>query len=118
MASSTTKPVAMVSAISERLSSEKPIRYMAAKVPMIEIGTATLGMSVARQLRRNRNTTITTSATAIMSVCSVSLSEERIVTERSDVGITSTLAGSDAFSCGSIAITRSTVSMMFAPGWR
>ena len=94
IASSTTKPVAMVSAISERLSSEKPSRYIAANVPMIEIGTATLGISVARQLRRNRNTTITTSATAIISVSSVSCSEARIVVERSAVGVISTSAGS------------------------
>ena len=93
MASSTTKPVAMVSAISERLSSENPSMYMAANVPMIEIGTATLGISVARQLRRNRNTTITTSATATIRVNSVSCSDERIVVDRSEVGVISTSAG-------------------------
>ena len=118
IASSTTKPVAMVSAISDRLSIEKPSRYIAPNVPMIEIGTATLGISVARQLRRNRNTTITTSATAMISVCSVSRSDARIVVERSAVGAMSTSAGSDACSCGSMAFTRSIVSMMFAPGWR
>ena len=62
IASSTTKPVAMVSAISERLLSEKPARYMTPKVPISDTGTATLGISVARPLRRNRNTTRITSA--------------------------------------------------------
>ncbi len=47
MASSTTKPVAMVSAISDRLSSEKPHRYMTASVPTSDSGTDRLGMMVA-----------------------------------------------------------------------
>ena len=47
IASSTTKPVAMVSAISVRLLIEKPARYMTPKVPTSDSGTATLGMSVA-----------------------------------------------------------------------
>ena len=54
IASSTTKPVAMVSAISERLSSEKPARYMAPNAPTIETGTATAGTAAARPLRRKR----------------------------------------------------------------
>ena len=53
MASSTTKPVAMVSAMSERLSMLKPKRYMTAKVPMSDSGTERLGMMVAGTLRRN-----------------------------------------------------------------
>ena len=67
IASSTTKPVAMVSAISVKLLSEKPARYMTPKVPISETGTATLGISVARALRRNTNTTRITSTTAIAS---------------------------------------------------
>ena len=47
MASSTTKPVAMVSAISVRLLIEKPARYMTPNVPTSDSGTATLGMIVA-----------------------------------------------------------------------
>ncbi len=47
IASSTTKPVAMVSAISVRLLIEKPARYMTPNVPTSDSGTATLGMSVA-----------------------------------------------------------------------
>ena len=53
IASSTTKPVAMVSAISDRLSRLKPSRYMTPNVPISDTGTATLGISVARTLRRN-----------------------------------------------------------------
>ena len=61
MASSTTKPVAMVSAIRERLSRLYPKRYMTAHVPMSDTGTATPGISVARPLRRKTNTTTMTS---------------------------------------------------------
>ena len=57
MASSTTKPVEMVIAISERLSRLYPNRYITANVPISETGTATPGMSVARPLRRKTNTT-------------------------------------------------------------
>src|ERR1019366_4804430 len=57
MASSTTNPVAMVMAISERLSRVYPNRYITANGPTSETGTATAGMSVARPLRRKTNTT-------------------------------------------------------------
>src|SRR6185437_15747467 len=46
IASSTTKPVAMVSAISERLLRLKPQRYMTPNVPTSESGTERLGISV------------------------------------------------------------------------
>ena len=52
MASSTTKPVEMVSAISDRLLRLKPSRYMAPNVPTSDSGTDRLGMMVARALRR------------------------------------------------------------------
>ncbi len=48
MASSTTKPVPMVSAISDRLSSEKPQNHMTPKVAISETGSATPAMMVAR----------------------------------------------------------------------
>ncbi len=47
MASSTTKPVEIVSAIRDRLSSEYPSRYITPKVPTMDSGTAMLGMTVA-----------------------------------------------------------------------
>ena len=64
MASSTTKPVAMVSAMIERLLRLKPARYMTASVPTSDSGTDRLGMRVARQSPRNRKITATTSTTA------------------------------------------------------
>ncbi len=54
MASSTTKPTAMVSAISDRLSREKFIRYIAANEPASASGTVTLGMSVAQQIAQEQ----------------------------------------------------------------
>ena len=50
MASSTTKPVAIVSAISERLSRLKPSRYIAPNVPISDTGTATVGMSAGARI--------------------------------------------------------------------
>jgi hypothetical protein len=54
MASSTTKPVATVSAIRLRLLSEKPSRYITPKVPSSDTTVATAGMMVARALRKKR----------------------------------------------------------------
>ena len=62
MASSTTKPVEIVSAISDRLSRLKPSRYITPNEPMIEVGTATLGIAAARTLRKKANTTRITSS--------------------------------------------------------
>ena len=44
--------------------SEKPKMSITPKVPTSEMGTAMIGMSVARQLCRERNTTNTTSTRA------------------------------------------------------
>ena len=91
MASSTTKPVEMVRAISERLSRLYPSRYITANVPISETGTATAGMSVARPLRRNTNTTMMTRTMEMTSVLSTSLTEARMVVVRSR-----TIGGVDA----------------------
>ena len=60
MASSTTMPMASTSPNSERLLSEKPNIAMKKKVPMSDTGMATIGMTAARQVCRNRMTTSTT----------------------------------------------------------
>ena len=73
MASSTTKPVEIVSAISDRLLRLNPSRYITPKEPMIEVGTATLGIAAARTLRKKAKTTRITRRTAITSVFSVSV---------------------------------------------
>ena len=118
IASSTTNPVAMVSAISDRLFRLKPQRCMTANVPINETGTATAGISVARQLRRNRNTTRITRPIEITSERSTSSRLARMVGVRSSATSKSIALGIEARSTGRIARTRSTVSMMLALGWR
>ena len=68
IASSTTMPIASTKPNSDSAFTEKPNRFMIAKVPTMEIGTASSGMIEARQVCRNRITTSTTSATASSSV--------------------------------------------------
>src|SRR5579864_8787376 len=84
MASSTTKPVEMASAISERLSRLYPSTYITPKVPIRERGTAMLGMTVARTVRRKTKTTRITRTTEMASVISISRKEARTVVVRSE----------------------------------
>src|SRR5487761_641294 len=104
IASSTTKPDAMVSAINDKLSRLNPRRYMAPKVPTSDSGTERLGMMVARVERRKTKITSTTRITASVSSNSTSATEARMVTVRSVSTATSTDCGSDAWSCGSNAV--------------
>ena len=62
MASSTTKPTEMASAISERLLIEKPTSHISAQVPASDSGTVMPAAMVGAARRRNRNTTNMTSA--------------------------------------------------------
>ena len=87
MASSTTKPTAMVSAISDRLSRLKFSRYIAPAEPISASGTVTLGMSVAQKFRRNSRITSTTRAMVRTSVNCTSATEARIVVVRSSNGL-------------------------------
>src|SRR5271165_6956774 len=83
IASSTTKPTAMVSAISDRLSRLKLNTYIIATVPSSAKGTVTPGMMVAQALRRNRKITNTTSTMVMPSVISTSSTEALMVVVRS-----------------------------------
>src|SRR3546814_14297279 len=78
MASSTTKPVATIRAISEIVFSVKPHKYMTQNVPTSETGTATLGISAARNCRKNSSTTSITSTTATTSVSSARSSTRQL----------------------------------------
>src|SRR5467141_1676487 len=118
IASSTTKPVAIVNAISERLLRLNPAKYITASVPTSESGTDRLGIRVADGLRRNTKITMTTRTTARPSSNSTSATDARIVVVRSVSTSTSIPAGSAALSCGNSAWIRSTTSMTLAPGWR
>src|ERR1700742_1396411 len=101
IASSTTKPVEIVSAISDRLSMLYPKRYITANVPINDTGTATAGIKVALPLRRKINTTTITSAMDNISVRSTSLTDARIVVVRSSTIVVSIPFGIDATTEGS-----------------
>src|ERR1700712_2867993 len=83
MASSTTKPTEIVSAISDRLSRLKPSRYITAKVQTSATGTVRDGMIVAHTFRRNTKITITTNPIDRISVNCTSATEARMVCVRS-----------------------------------
>ena len=118
MASSTTKPVPMVSAISDRLSRLKPEKYMMPKLVISDSGSATPAISVARIERRNSSTTSVTSTTLRISVNCTSLTEARMVTVRSLTMVSLTPAGIARCTLGISARICRTTSMTLAPGWR
>src|SRR5499426_2398653 len=118
MASSTTNPVAMVSAISVRLFKLYPNMYMAPNVPTNDTGTATLGITVAARVRTKRNITMTTRAIHSINSNSTWRTDSRMVVVRSVRMVSSTEAGREALSLGSNSLMRSTTLMMLAPGCR
>jgi hypothetical protein len=81
---------------------------MTPNVTTSDTGTATLGISAARPLRRNRNTTSTTRPTENASVRPASRNDARIVVVRSIITCRSIARGIDARSDGTSSITRST----------
>ncbi len=118
MASSTTKPMAMISATNVRLLRLKPSTSMAATVAIIDTPSTAVTMTVAETWRKKAPITTTTSTKVSARVSSTSCSEERMVRVRSLSTSTMTLAGRRAASSGSAAWMRSAVATMLAPGWR
>ncbi len=114
IASSTTKPTAIASAISDRLLIEKPASHMQAQVPASASGTDTPAAMVGVPRRRNMNTTTITRIAVASSVHSMSSTLARMVPVRSVTVEISMPAGIHCFSSGSSALTRSTVSMTLA----
>src|SRR6516162_6052804 len=116
MASSTTMPIASTIASSETVLAEYPTALSAMNVPIRLTGTARVGISVARRLPRNRNTTSTTRMKASISVFLTS----RIVSITKTVGsyvIFQTRSGGNLFSSwDSLARTALTVSIALLPG--
>ena len=92
---------------------------MTPKVPISDTGTATLGISVARALRRNRNTTRITSADRdhqrALDFAQRGADGRRAV-HRRHAG--RSRSGSRRAAAAAARCTRSTVSMMLAPGCR
>ena len=114
MASSTTKPTEIASAISDRLSIEKPASHIPAQVPASASGTETPAAIVGVSRRRNANTTTMTRNAVASSVYCMSSTLARMVPVRSTSVEISTPPGSHCFNSGSSALTRSTVSMTLA----
>ncbi len=80
IASSTTMPIARTSPKSDSVLIEKPKPSSTAKVPTMETGTATSGITDARQVCRNSTTVITTRSTASNRVFTTSRIESRTKT--------------------------------------
>src|SRR3954462_9147514 len=118
MASSTTKPTASVSAISDRLSSEYPNRYITAKVPISDIGSARLGMFVAEMLRRNTEITMMARNSVSISVNLTSPTDSSIEIDLSYSVCTSTLGGISARSLATRSFTPLATATVLVPGWR
>ncbi len=118
IASSTTRPTAIVRPISEMLSRLRPSANIRPKVTNREIGTVTDGMKVAAMRRRNRRITITTSPTVSRMVRLTSWIELRIDTERSLSVRTDTELGNCACNRGSVARMVSITATVLASGWR
>ncbi len=83
MASSTTNPMHTASAISDKLSIEKPASHIAAQVPASDSGTVMPAAMVAAVRRRNRNTTSITSSAVAAKVSCMSRTLARMVWVRS-----------------------------------
>src|SRR6202789_4423668 len=90
----------MENAMRERLSRLKTKRYIGANVPIRETGTATLGIRVARALRRKTKTTRITRTTEIINVVSTSFTEALIVVVRSRTMVVSMPCGMEALRNG------------------
>ena len=72
MASSTSRPIASTRPNIVSMLSVKPVAFRMANVPSNTTGTATVGMSVARQFCRKRNITMITRMIASISVFTTS----------------------------------------------
>ncbi|MNP62473.1 hypothetical protein D3C76_1577600 [compost metagenome] len=96
----------------------KPKIYISAQLAISDTPSTLDTTKVADHWRRNNAITPITRITAIIKVSSTSCSEARMVWVRSCSTDTSTEAGSISCKRGSASSTRSTVSTMFAPGWR
>ena len=111
MASSTTKPTETASAISERLSIEKPATHIIAQVPASDSGTVMPAAIVAATRRRNTNTTSMTRKMVASSVSCMSWTLARIVLVRSERTEMSMSAGIQRLISGISSRMRSTVSI-------
>src|SRR5260370_9978394 len=85
---------------------------------MREGGTGAVGMIVAQTFRRKAKTTKITRIMEIVRAISTSWTEARIVVVRSMATFRWSEGEMEARRKGTMAMMRSTVAIMFAPGWR
>ena len=112
IASSTTKPTDTASAISDRLSMEKPASHISAQVPASDSGTVMPAASVGVARRRNTSTTNITSTAVMASVICMSRTLARMVWVRSARMEMWMSAGIQFLRSSSTSLMWSTVSMM------
>jgi hypothetical protein len=118
MASSTTNPVEIVSAIRVRLLMLKSNMYIAANVPIRASGTAMPAMKVAAKVRKKTKMTPTTRPMVSSNSNLTSATDARMVLVRSVRMVMEIDGGSDRLNFGNCALMLSTTWMMFAPGCR
>src|ERR1700758_4055227 len=116
MASSTTMPIANTKPNMVSVFIVKPKGIKNANVPNIDTGMANIGMSVARQFCRNKNTTTATKKRAIKSVCTTSCIETFTTVTVSKGILYSTSAGKDFFNVSSCLVIAAAVSKALLPG--
>ncbi|MCY1529078.1 hypothetical protein D9M68_642060 [compost metagenome] len=83
IASSTTRPMASTMASRVSVLIEKPNRYISAQAPTSDTGMVTMGMMLARRLRRKKKITSTTRAMASPMVWNTESMERSINTDES-----------------------------------
>ncbi|CPL77136.1 Uncharacterised protein [Bordetella pertussis] len=83
MASSTTSPMASTIASRVRVLIEKPNRYIRAQAPTSDTGMVTMGMMLARRLRRKKKITSTTRMMASPMVLNTESIERSMNTDES-----------------------------------
>ena len=118
IASSTTMPIASTRPNSVSRLTVKPRTRMPKKAPMTETGTASTGMSVARQFCKNTNTTSVTSTSAANSVFTTSVIDAVMKGVVSKGTIHCTPWGKLLASSAMRAMTAPFTSSAFAPGRR
>ena len=82
------------------------------------MGTVTAGITVARQLPRNRKMTSTTKIAASASVCHTRSIARLMNSESSEPMVIVMPSGRLARSASASALARSATSSVFAPDWR
>ncbi len=83
IASSTTRPIASTIASSVNVLTVKPNAYISANAPTSDTGIVTIGMTVARRLRRKKKITSTTSTIASPMVVNTDLIERSMNSDAS-----------------------------------